>query len=353
MTLPRAIDLFSGAGGLTLGAVNAGLKVTHAFDVDRSAIETYRFNFPSVAMQNKTVETTIESDFNQCHGLELLMAGPPCQAFSTSNQKTRNNDNPLNNLLFEPVRIAALLHPKWIMIENVPGLEIGTRKIYLTKLISLLESLGYFVTVKKLTSSDFGVPQHRTRLFIVAGRKQFDERSIDKYRSHHSITAGEAISDLPQLENGAEIDVLPYRSSPNSAYAEELRNELPDCSGHLVTKNGTDVIERYRFIPEGGNWKSIPLSLMTGYKDCSRCHTGIYHRIEASKPSKVLGNFRKNMLIHPFQHRGISIREAARLQSFPDKFVFCGSIGKRQQQAGNAVPPKLAQAMIMAICEHL
>jgi DNA (cytosine-5)-methyltransferase 1 len=128
-----------------------------------------------------------------------------------------------------------------------------------------------------------------------------------------------------------------------------MRNNQSGCLNHLVTRNSELVIERYKYIPQGGNWEHIPEHLMKNYKDKSRCHTGIYRRLDNNKPSVVIGNYRKNMLIHPTQNRGLSVREAARLQSFPDSFVFKGSIGFQQQQVGNAVPPLLAKALFSSI----
>lgn len=154
-------------------------------------------------------------------------------------------------------------------------------------------------------------------------------------------------SDLPRLTSGAAIDELPYGSDePLSDYQAAMRCQA-NCivSGNLVTQNSPLIIQRYRHIKPGQNWEAIPAKLMKNYADCSRCHTGIYYRLKWKRPSKVIGNFRKNMLIHPSQHRGLSVREAARLQSFPDDYVFIGSIGFQQQQVADAVPPLLAQAV--------
>lgn len=145
------------------------------------------------------------------------------------------------------------------------------------------------------------------------------------------------------------VDVRPYRCEPHSDYAREMRGTGVNCGNHLVTRNAPYVIDRFKHVPAGGNWSDIPAEQMKNYADTSRCHTGIYRRLDPRKPSVVIGNFRKNMLIHPSQNRGLSVREAARLQSFPDSFVFKGSIGFQQQQVGNAVPPLLARAVFEVI----
>ncbi|TRV19114.1 MAG: DNA cytosine methyltransferase, partial [Microcystis flos-aquae Mf_QC_C_20070823_S10] len=196
-----------------------------------------------------------------------------------------------------------------------------------------------------------GLPQKRTRLFVIATRNAIKPIRLDVQLS--PVTVRDAIADLPLVDNGNMYDELAYGRVATSKYAIKLRSQEAQCTGHSVTNNSSEIIARYRYIPQGGNWKAIPADLMSNYKDASRCHTGIYHRLVWDEPGKVLGNFRKNMLIHPEQHRGLSIREAARLQSFPDRFDFAGSIGKRQQQVGNAVPPEMARQVILAAIADL
>jgi DNA (cytosine-5)-methyltransferase 1 len=163
----------------------------------------------------------------------------------------------------------------------------------------------------------------------------------------------EAIGDLPRLDNGASTNWLPYGEAQPSTYARRLRGRLKRSPNHLVSRNAPAIIARYSHIPEGGNWEDIPVRLMRNYADRSRCHTGIYHRLHGYRPSIVIGNYRKNMLIHPTFDRGLSVREAARIQSFPDSFEFLGSIGFQQQQVGNAVPPALAAAVFRRIIEAI
>ena len=143
-----------------------------------------------------------------------------------------------------------------------------------------------------------------------------------------------------------------YKTKRCSTYARELRNNLEFSLNHGVSLNTDIVLDRYDHIPQGGNWQNIPKKLMKSYTDSSRCHSGIYHRLDENKESVVIGNYRKNMLIHPNESRGLSVREAARLQSFPDNFVFKGTLGNQQQQVGNAVPPNMAKAIFTKLLTY-
>jgi DNA (cytosine-5)-methyltransferase 1 len=166
------------------------------------------------------------------------------------------------------------------------------------------------------------------------------------------LAVGPVLADLPDLQNGASCDMLPYKSGTKSPFVRLLRNGQKTVSGNLVTRSASFVLRRYKRVPQGGNWEDIPRRLMRNYRPGYECHTGIYHRLDPHKPSVVIGNYRKNMLIHPSQNRGLSVREAARIQSFPDSYEFSGSIGFQQQQVGNAVPPLLAQRVFAAILHN-
>lgn len=337
-----ALDLFSGAGGMSLGAEQAGIKILTAVENDSHACQTFRHNFPHVQL----LETDIR-DFSPPtlpSRDSIVFGGPPCQGFSTSNQKTRNKENPENWMFSEFFRVVETACPEWVVFENVKGL-LETEKGFFFNLISCkLKALGYSCGFSTLNAKDFGVPQVRNRLFVVGNRLGKNFR-FPTGKQEKATTVKEAIWDLPIVDNGASISWLPYNKKRPSAYAKKLRAEMVESPNNVVSQNAAYVVERYKHIREGGNWEDIPESLMTNYRDRTRCHTGIYHRLWWDAPSIVLGNFRKNMLIHPSQHRGLSVREAARLQSFPDSFEFCGSIGFQQQQVGNAVPPLLAAAV--------
>jgi len=353
----RAIDLFAGAGGMSIGAQLSGISVTHSVELDPNASATYRHNHPESIALTQDIRTVTADTFASGHhhdDIDVVFGGPPCQGFSTSNQKTRTAANPVNWLFKEYVRLVDEIRPSWVVFENVKGLVETEGGYFYREVKDSFTRLGYTVTSFILNAADFGVPQKRERLFVIGSRNGQILPVPPKHRGK-KVTVRDAISDLPSLEIGASVDFLPYASRPASAFAERARNDLCKCGNNFVTRNSSTVAARYAHVPQGGNWADIPASLMKNYTDRNRCHTGIYHRLREDSPSVVVGNFRKNMLIHPWENRGLSVREAARLQSFPDSYYFCGSIGFQQQQVGNAVPPLLAKALfaqIMSIHEY-
>ncbi|ALO35291.1 hypothetical protein CMT41_11590 [Colwellia sp. MT41] len=347
------IDLFSGAGGMSLGALSAGIDVQQVVELDKYAASTYLANHtPKYGLFNDDIRKFKSSKIKHRDNEGLIIfGGPPCQGFSTSNQRTRSSSN-VNNWLFEEfVRLVEEYRPDWFVFENVKGILETEGGVFVQRITERFEKLGYTTSAKLLSAAGFGVPQKRNRYFIVGSLNgttyDFPTEKFDKI-----ITVQEAISDLPALVNGASDCYVTYNKNIKSSYAKSMRGKLKGCHNHLVTRNNSLIIERYKHIPNGGNWENIPDSLMRNYADSSRCHTGIYRRLSLDEPSVVIGNYRKNMLIHPTQDRGLSVREAARLQSFPDDFIFKGSIGFQQQQVGNAVPPLLAKSIFQSLLKQ-
>lgn len=343
------IEIFSGPGGMSLGASMAGIDVRLAIEKDPHAAETFSRNHKNTTVVVDDIKNINEFVVERRNHQVILFGGPPCQGYSNSNQKTRSKQNPKNWLFQEFLRCADLIKPDWIVIENVKGLVNMEKGYFLDKICKNLNKLGYTVNFKVLNAADFGVPQKRERIFIVGSLHgiafDFPVPTHDKH-----ISVADAIFDLPKLANGDMFDKLEYKQKPSN-YGKLMRSNMKKVSHNFVTKSSPLIIERYEHVPQGGNWKDIPSKLMSNYKDHTRCHHGIYRRLKENEPSSVIGNFRKNMLIHPTENRGLSVREAARLQSFPDNYVFCGPLISQQQQVGDAVPPVLARAVFNKILE--
>lgn len=347
------IDLFSGAGGMSSGALTCGIDVRYAVESDRDAAASFALNHKKTKLFDRDIKKVKGSDFvlPNCNKPVVLFGGPPCQGFSTSNQKNRGRQN-VNNWLFrEYLRLVREVRPDWVVFENVKGLLEAEDGFFLDAVLSGFKKIGYATSHFVLNSADYGVPQKRSRLFIIGSLHGVLIDAPDPKVGKH-VTVAQAIGDLPELENGDAPDEEAYSKAARTNYAKSLRGLLKTCHNNLVTNNAPHIVERYSHIRQGGNWEDIPKRLMQNYADVSRCHTGIYRRLKADEPSVVIGNFRKNMLIHPWKDRGLSVREAARLQSFPDNFRFLGSIGFQQQQVGNAVPPLLAKAVFDQIVVH-
>ena len=321
---------------------------------------TYRFNHPSVDLIEEDVGKVDPDDCLARIGVErerltALIGGPPCQGFSESNRRTRTLENPRNHYYVEFFRFVDTMRPLWFVLENVAGLRTLAGGFLLQDIQDRGKGSGYAVEVHELDATEFGVPQVRRRIFVVGCRSGILLPSPLKTHGpglRPFVTVREAIGDLPRLRSGAAADVLPVpkeRASLRIPDGHALVEEV--VQGNLVTRNSEKVLARYAWIKPGQNWEAIPDDLMDNYQDVTRCHTGIYHRLNADHPSKVIGNFRKNMLVHPSQNRGLSIREAARLQSFPDRYQFLGSIGFQQQQVADAVPPLLAEGVARTLLE--
>ena len=341
------IDLFAGAGGLSLGATRAGINVTVAVELDAHAVSTYRTNHPKSVIISEDIRRISDEQIRSISkdgSYTIVFGGPPCQGFSFSNTRTRNVSNTTNWLFEEFVRFVEVWEPDFIVFENVRGIIGTSHGLFLSEVLRRFSELRYVLTHGVLNAQDYDVPQDRARFFLLGTRRSI-ALTLPPPTRVTPLTVDDAIADLPELPNGASISWQPYGKSKASKYARALRSTIGQSPNHLVTRNSDHIIERYSHIPQGGNWRNIPSHLMENYSDFTRCHTGIYSRLRLDRPSTVIGNYRKNMLVHPTQDRGLSVREAARIQSFPDHYEFCGSIGFQQQQVGNAVPPLLAEAV--------
>lgn len=346
------IDIFSGAGGLSIGAKMAGIRIKNAIEVDSSAAQTFMKNHKGTTVLQEDIQNLDPHELiEENKPIFIIMGGPPCQGFSLSNTRTRNMNNEKNYLFKEFVRFVEIIRPDWFVLENVYGITNingGETQTMIEDCFRAIEGYNN-ISSSILWASDYGVPQNRNRFFMVGNRLGIDFTFPKKHPK--KVTVEEAISDLPSLTNGEMLVEAQYTKALEEAspYAQLMRQGSDMARQNYVSRNNQLVIERYKHIGQGQNWKAIPDSLMQNYADKERCHSGIYRRLCSDKPSVVISNYRKSMLIHPWEDRGLSVREAARLQSFPDSFMFEGSLMHMQQQIGNAVPPLLAKAVFKQI----
>lgn len=348
------VDIFSGAGGMSVGARMSGFAPALAVELDKYAAATYARNHPDTTVLQQDIKTV--NPLKYVTGpVFMLFGGPPCQGFSKANTKTRNLDNPNNQMYKEYLRFVSELQPEWFVFENVEGFKSFDKGTFSADVEKQLQALGYETSSSILNSLNHGVPQKRFRYFIIGHRKdkggiKFDFEDMER---QPQVTVGEAISDLPSLENGQLSELLNYKSDSSHPYVQQLKNGMKHSTQNLVTRNGEHIIERYKVIAQGENWKSAhKKGLLTTYSSTKNTHSGIYRRLQMDEPAVTISNYRKSMLIHPLEDRGLSLREAARIQSFPDDYYLEGSLDSMQQQVGNAVPPLLAKAVFDQIKKY-
>lgn len=278
------IDIFSGAGGLSLGAEMAGIRISTAIEINPHAAKTFLRNHKGAKVLQEDIQNI---DPKALHGEKkpvfVIMGGPPCQGFSMSNTRTRNMKNEKNFLFLEFVRFVEEIRPEWFVLENVWGLT----NINEGKIQSMIEDCfraidGYDnITSSVLWASDYGVPQNRNRFFMVGNRLGIDFKFPKKHET--KITVEEAIGDLPYLQNGEMVDETPYTLALEKAstYAQLMRKGSDIARQNYVSRNNDLVVERYKYIGQGQNWRAIPDFLMQNYADKGRCHSGIYKRLRA------------------------------------------------------------------------
>lgn len=353
------IDLFAGVGGLSYGLSAAGFDMRLGIESDPNASFNLKKNNKNIEILTIDIHKVDPSQIMklecfQDQGIDIIVGGPPCQGFSQSNRRTHQIANPSNNLYKEYFKFIRTIKPEVFFLENVEGLMTLNKGEIFNDILHIGTKLGYNLQWNVVNSENFGVPQRRKRIIII-GTKNTTSISFLNINVNKIITVREAIDDLPLIENGNEKDILNYsKSSQLSNYQNKMRiNASNSVSNNLTSRNGDLIIERYKFIPQGGNWKDIPSYLFFNYKNPQNCHGSIYYRLKWDEPSVVLSNFRKNMLIHPEYHRGLSVREAARLQSFPDSYIFYGRLDYQQQLVANAVPPLLAEGIGRKISFYL
>ena len=351
----KVIDLFCGCGGLSYGFHLAGYKIIGGIDFNSEAIKTFKFNF---AKANAVCcdllemnEDRIFHTFGDLKDIDVIIGGPPCQGFSSANRYRKEEEDIRNKLFFEFVKFVDIAKPKAIVIENVRGILSKDNGYAKDRIYEIFESKGYFVNHNLLDASEYGVPQKRIRNFFVMLKKErFNFETIIKVRI--KVTVKDAIEELYTLEEQPKKDVYILENAPDNVYRKYLRNNGNTIENHEICYPTETVQKRISFVKQGGNWQSIPSELFDNNRN--NRHSSAYKRLAEDDVSVTIdtGNAHSNYF-HPLFNRIPTVREAARLQSFNDAFIFQGSKSAQHKQVGNAVPPLLAKSLALAIKETI
>lgn len=367
------VDLFAGAGGASTGLIAAGLNAVGAVEVDSWAAETYSFNHPSVKVIQADISQLSDADISVFKGVDLIVGGPPCQGFSISASNRRDKNDPRNQLYIEFLRSVKIIRPKFVLVENVKEII----KFKLQNGISLiddfsfrLKELGYSVSFQLINAKNLGVPQDRVRFFLIGSMGdpigfRFDNEVSSPNKALDIpvfLTVKDAISDLP------EPNCDTYAVPPQNLYQAKLRLGNTQIHNHEPMRHTQRMIERFKHIPIGGNTSSVPMEHRNRQRgDSAKFSSKIYHqnhrRLNPDEPSRTITASFYSSFIHPYENRNLTVREAARIQGFPDSFQFFGkrtTLSKKLlakkgifedihldqfNQVGNAVPPIVAEQL--------
>lgn len=369
-----AIDLFCGCGGISVGLEKAGFRVLAGIDIEKKYIASFQHNFPNAKAMTTDITTVAPKDFMATVGvaageLDLLVGGPPCQGFSKNvPRRNRYLEDPKNLLVKSFLDYCEALQPKMVLMENVAEMKNGFEEAYSQEIISRLQEEGYTVTIAVLNSADYGVPQRRRRAFFLANRlgvhfsipepthkPRFKEKeenfTLFEDDSRH-VTVWEAIGDLPSVAHGKGDELSFYISPPQNQFQRLMRGKQTQVRNHVARKLAPTQYERLASIGPGQGHKDLPVHLQTkgGY-------SGAYGRLTKDMIAPTITRWvfhpGSGRWGHPEDIRTLTMREVARIQSFPDDYEFVGSNNDQAGQLGNAVPPLLAQAIVMHMRNQL
>lgn len=336
------IDLFCGCGGMSLGFERAGFNVKLAIDNWEDALVTYRRNHPGFTLNADLLALNPESVAKEysIDDVSVIIGGPPCQGFSVAGKRIINDDR--NKLYKSFVRFVEYFKPQAFVMENVPNiLSIGGGAVK-DAVVKDFSDLGYVISYKVLTASDYGVPQNRRRAIFVGLRNKtftFPHKIVEK-----PVTTWEALSDLPEdtVDDGGN-----YPIQPQSPYQSDMRKNTVNLYNHQVTEHNPETRRIIAMVPDGGNYKNLPLEL----QGIRKVHIA-WTRLNSKRPSITIDTGHRHHF-HYMYNRVPTVRESARIQSFPDDFIFMGSKTSQYKQVGNAVPPLLAQSVAESIKHFL
>lgn len=358
----NCIELFAGAGGLGTGFVKQGFNIIAANDIWEPAAKTYITNHPKV---NYIVEDIAKIDGDMLlkgtkytkADIDVIIGGPPCQGFSTLGK--RFIDDPRNKLFKEYVRIVDDIRPKFFVMENVSGILSMQGGKVLENIITSFNNIGYHVEKRLLNAAEYGVPQQRERTIFIGTRLDIDIKYPEKTHSitgekgyKKALTLWDAIGDLPQIE---DKEINEYVNEPKNSYQKLMRKNCTVLNNHIPQQHKAKAKEMMRYIPTGKSvWevKDLPKELRptSGFGNT-------YARLNPDEPGMTITtNFAcisSSRCIHPYLNRGLTAREAARIQSYPDNYVFKGSKTDIHIQIGNSVPPLLGEQIAKTIKQML
>lgn len=325
MKLNNFIDLFSGAGGFLRGFMDAGLKPEFSVELWPPAIETHRLNYPQVPIISKDIREIKDEEILKYKGsIDLIIGGPPCQGFSTIGKRLVKD--PRNELVFEFIRFVDIIKPKVFLMENVRGLLSSNKGLVKEAITNEFERIGYKVIHEVICAADYGVPQKRYRVFFLGIRGDLPEKPSfppKLYNQDDYITVGESIMDLVGLEN-------------------QIPNHCPMRHNDVVKKR-ISYIREGEGIPEEGLPDDIAKGSRSDFSDNKiKNFSHVYKRLSRFKPATTMVPGHNAFPLHPTENRSLTVREAARIQTFPDDVVFSGNRQNQCIQVGNAVPVRLA-----------
>ena len=344
----RVADLFAGVGGLSLGFEQAGYDVVFAVEFDKDIAAAYEKNHPGTKVYSTDISKLDPNELMKRHGkIDVVVGGPPCQGFSQKGKRLSVKDN--RNFLFRQyVRFVKVLRPKFFVIENVPTIVTTANGYFKKEIIKEFSELGYAVNADVFDVSDYGIPQQRRRAVFIGEVGKANNVHFPRPNGRH-VTVNEAISDLPPLESGEGAEIANYYTPATNEYQRIMRKGV--CGGvrnHQATTHSQIALTRMKMIPKGKGKEVLPPEHRT-----KSIYSGTWCRLlEDDVAATITTRFdtpSSGRFTHPTQNRCITVREAARLQSFPDTFIFCGTKTSQMKQVGNAVPPLFANAIAREI----